>query len=191
VARKYELKQRAQRMAETRQRITDAAVELHGSVGPARTTIAAIAERAGVERLTVYRHFPDETAIFAACSSHWLAGHPFPDVEPLLAQEPSARLRAVLNAVYAWYAGGEPMLGNVVRDAELLPALDAILEGRRAALRQLADALAAGWEGDARLRRAALTAALDFRTWRLLVRDCGLSQDEAVELMSRSVAAAA
>jgi AcrR family transcriptional regulator len=88
MARKYELKRRAERMAETRQRITEAAMELHGTVGPARTTVAAIAERAGVERLTVYRHFPDEQALFAACSSHWAQDHPFPDLGPLLGGPP-------------------------------------------------------------------------------------------------------
>jgi AcrR family transcriptional regulator len=152
--------------------------------------VAAIAERAGVERLTVYRHFPDDAALFSACSAHWLAEHPFPDLEPLLDGQPAARLRAVLRAVYAWYEDDEPMLTNVVRDAGLLPALDATLGGMRAALAELETALAAGWGGDERARRAAIALALDFGTWRLLAHDRGLSTDEAIELVSRSVEAA-
>src|SRR6188768_1137303 len=100
--RKYELKERARRQAETRQRIVEATVELHTSVGPARTTISAIAQRAGVERHTVYAHFPDEGTLFQACSAHWRDRHPRPDVQQWLELDvPEQRLRGVLSDVYA------------------------------------------------------------------------------------------
>src|SRR3954465_10921768 len=102
--RPYQLKQRAQRQAETRQRIVEAAVELHTSVGPARTTISAIAQRAGVERHTVYAHFADERKLFEACSAHWAERHPFPDLERSLGiGDAETRLKAVLRDLYRWY----------------------------------------------------------------------------------------
>ena len=79
--RKYEKKERARRQEQTRQRIVEAAVDLHTSVGPAQTTISGIAKRAGVERHTVYAHFPDDGTLFRACSEHWAARHPLPDPE--------------------------------------------------------------------------------------------------------------
>src|SRR5688572_5888882 len=104
MSRKYELKRRAERQAETRRRIVDATVGLHTSVGPARTTISAIAERAGVERHTVYAHFPDERALFQACSTHWRELHPLPDSARWESiADPQRRLRAALQDVYAWY----------------------------------------------------------------------------------------
>src|SRR3954454_19435117 len=103
--RKYELKERARRQAETRQRIVEATVALHTSVGPAHTTISAIAERAGVQRHTVYAHFPDDDTLLEACAAHWRAAHPLPDLARSLdLEEPEERLRAVLSDVYEWYA---------------------------------------------------------------------------------------
>ena len=102
--RKYEKKRRAELEAETRRRITEAAVELHGTVGPARTSISAIAERAGVRRSTVYRHFPDEAALFDACSSHWAAANPVPDMAAWASiDDPDERLRTTLDELYAFY----------------------------------------------------------------------------------------
>ena len=101
--RRYELKERARRQAETKQRIVEATVELHTSIGPARTTISAIAERAGVERHTVYSHFPDERTLIGACSAHWQGQHPLPDIRRWFDLEPQERLRGVLADVYAWY----------------------------------------------------------------------------------------
>src|SRR5512135_773026 len=107
--RKYELKQRAAEMAETRRRITEAAVELHGTVGPARTTVSAIAERAGVQRHTVYRHFPSDADLFGACSAHYLDANPWPDPEPWRAiSDPQQRLARALDELYAWYERTEP-----------------------------------------------------------------------------------
>src|SRR3954465_6182848 len=77
--RRYTKKVRAELEADTRRRITESAVELHGTVGPAHTSVSAVAERAGVRRSTVYRHFPDEDALFAACSAHWGERNPPPD----------------------------------------------------------------------------------------------------------------
>src|SRR5689334_2864501 len=124
--RKYELKQRAAEMAETRLRITEAAVELHGTVGPSRTTVSAIADRAGVQRGTVYRHFPDDEALFAACSSHWNARNAPPDPSPWASiGDPDERLRTALLDLYRWYERVEPMLVNLFRDAPLMPAVAA------------------------------------------------------------------
>src|SRR5688572_30302104 len=118
--RKYELKERARRQAETRQRIVEAAVDLHTSVGPARTTVSAIAQRAGVERHTVYAHFADERRLFDACTSHWEARHPFPDpTRWTSAEDPDARLRTALDGVYGWYEEVEPDLAVFRRDAEV------------------------------------------------------------------------
>src|SRR5215210_7954708 len=109
--RPYRKRRRAELEAVTRLRIAEAAVDLHGSVGPARTTISAVAERAGVQRATVYRHFPDEDALFDACSSHWMAQHPLPDPTAWAAIEnPDQRLRVALGELYDWYADGEHML---------------------------------------------------------------------------------
>jgi AcrR family transcriptional regulator len=101
--RRYRKRRRAELEAQTRLRITEAAVELHGSVGPARTTISAVADRAGVQRATVYRHFRDEDALFEACSSHWMAQHPLPDAVAWSAiEDPDERLRTALHELYAW-----------------------------------------------------------------------------------------
>jgi AcrR family transcriptional regulator len=119
--RKYELKKRADEMAETHLRITEAAIDLHGTVGPARTTMSAVAMRAGVERRTLYRHFPTEADLFAACSTHYFAVHPWPDLDPWRAmQDPVRRLETALAELYAYYESVEPMLSNVLRDAELV-----------------------------------------------------------------------
>ena len=99
--RKYELKKRAERLAETRRRITEATVELHRTVGPAATQVNEVARRAGVQRMTVYNHFPDETSLFSACSAHWRALHPAPDLAAWRAvEEPGARLRLGLGELY-------------------------------------------------------------------------------------------
>ena len=117
MTRTYELKQRARSQEATRQRIVDATVALHGSVGPAHTTISAIAQRAGVQRLTVYRHFPDERALFQACRDDWVAENPAPDVSAWAAiDDPAQRLRTALGELYAYFRATEPMTANVRRD---------------------------------------------------------------------------
>ncbi len=190
MARRYELRKRAERQAQTRRRIVEAAVELHATVGPARTTVSAIAERAGVERKTFYRHFPDPDDIFAACSAHFRALNPPPDPQTWLAiARPRERIHRALEQCYRYYRRNEQLLANVLRDRELgLPVGEGFLR-HRAAARQT---LARGFDADTRRRRvlaAALELALDFRTWQALARG-GLSDRQAVELTSALVCAA-
>jgi len=174
MARKYELKERAARMEETRRRIVDAAVELHTSLGPAQTSLAAVAERAGVQRHTLYAHFPDRRALFGACSAHWESLHPAPD----LTASPS--LGEALTRLYGWYEEVEHDLALFRRDAELDEAVAEIVAGTDAALEGVRDALA---RGAGKRRRAAIGHALRFETWRSLVRGEGLSRADAVRAM--------
>ena len=128
MARKYELRERARSQEQTRQRIVHATVGLHGSVGPARTTISAIAERAGVQRLTVYRHFPDERSLYQACGGQWRADHPAPD--PALWEavaEPAERMRLALGQLYAHFRATEDMTANIRRDLPELPVLQEVI----------------------------------------------------------------
>src|SRR4029079_8695120 len=113
--RRYQLRKRADAMQDTRRRITEAAVELHGSVGPARTTLSAVAERAGVQRQTVSRHFPTDDDLFDACSGHFAATHPLPDLEAWRAiADPAERLGLALDELYAYYEGTEAMYANLL-----------------------------------------------------------------------------
>jgi AcrR family transcriptional regulator len=193
--RPYRKRRRAELEAETRLRITEAAVDLHGSVGPARTTISAVAERAGVQRATIYRHFPDEDALFDACSSHWMATHPLPDPTAWAAIEnPDQRLRSALSELYDWYEHGEHMLENVSRDLALVPALRPSMEAFAGWLEGAADAILPSRpeHGPRRRRvRAVVGHALAFQTWRSLVREQHLSEADAIELMLGLVAVAA
>jgi AcrR family transcriptional regulator len=190
-ARKYEKRLRAEQEQDTRRRITEATVAQHATVGPARTTISAVAKAAGVQRATVYRHFPDEAALFAACSAHWLADHPRPDPSAWAAiEDPDERLRMALAAFYAFYRRGEPMLSNITRDAETIPALAATMARSAAGMAALEELLDAGRpQPGSESRRAAVALALEFRTWRLLTRR-GLSDEQAVDLMACAVACA-
>jgi AcrR family transcriptional regulator len=193
--RRYEKKVRAAQEQETRMRIVDAAIGLHGTVGPARTTISAIAERAGVRRATVYRHFPDERALLLGCSGAWAQRNPPPDPGPWAAQaDPEVRLGVALGELYAWYERVEPMLTAVLRDAETMPIVAEIQQrGRLAHLRAAEDALAAGWGARgraARRLRAAIGLALDFHAWRGL-HERGLDRADAVAVMASAVRAAA
>src|SRR3712207_2426530 len=176
--RRYELKARAEKAAETRRRITAATVALHQEVGPARTTVAEVARRAGVQRLTVYNHFPEDRDLLAACQAHFFAAHPPPDLDPLLAVEhPTQRLLGVLEALYAWFRETEAMSANVLRDAETMPALRELLAGEEERQAQLVAALARDLGSSLRVR-ALLALAIDFHTWRRLARE-GLGDREA------------
>jgi AcrR family transcriptional regulator len=190
--RKYEMKKRAERQRETRRRIVEATVELHRTRGPANTTISEIAQRAGVNRLTVYNHFPDLSSLLRACSKSWTERHPAPDPAPWrLIDDPQERLRTALRELYGFYARTEPMRANVLRDAETMPELAALLEGSVLPyLGAVCDLLAEGWEvsgGGRRLLLAMLKLAIDFHTWRSLARESGLSREEAVEAMLEAV----
>lgn len=186
MARKYDLGRRAAQMEETRRRITEAAVELHGTVGPARTTISAVADRAGVERLTVYRHFPDEHALFRACTSHWLEQNPIPDPSGWeRIDDPQARTRQALRELYAWYRRTEGMMGNFFRDAPVVHALAGRVDEWQSYAEHVRTVMARGWGARGRRRRlllAALGHALDFGAWVSLARQ-GLEDDDAAELM--------
>lgn len=185
--RTYELKRRAERQEETRQRIVAAAVELHTTLGPARTTVQAIAEKAGVTRPTVYAHFPDAASLFAACSGHVRDTRPPPN--PARWQsiaDPAERLAAALRDVYAYYELLEQLLENVERDAATMPVIAEIRGHRLRYLEGARDVVLAAWAlrgtRKARLARA-VGHALEFTTWRSLVRSHGCTTDEAVELM--------
>jgi AcrR family transcriptional regulator len=185
--RTYRKKRRAEREAETRQRIVEAIVALHREVGPARTTVSAIAERAGVERLTVYRHFADETAMFQACSAHFATEVPGPDPTAWTGiGDSTERLRAALLAFYDYYRRAEEMLVHVHRDLPWLPALAAVLSPWDDFVGEVREGLLDGWEvaEPARARLAAAIAhALRFETWRSLARAEALGDAEAADLM--------
>jgi len=185
MARTYKLNRRAERQSETRQRIVEAAVELHTTLGPARTSILAIAERAGVERPTVYRHFPQPEDLFAACSGHFRATHPRPDPEPWLQiSEPGARLRRALGEIYAYYSVNETALWVIFRDAEDTPEVRRVGAKDMRHHQRMNEVLAAGWtDHDNPKRRAAIGHATDFFAWRSLRRQ-GLSNEQAIELMA-------
>jgi AcrR family transcriptional regulator len=186
MARKYELKKRAEKQEETRRRIVDAAIELHRTRGPARTTLSDVARRAGVQRHTLYRHFADERALGMACSGTYAEANPAPDPEPwLLVRDPEERLRAGLAEMYSFFARNEEMLGSVLRDAEVDPLTREFFQLRFAAIERIRAILGDGIRG--RRRLAALDLALDFHTWRRLVRQSGLPQREAVDLMVQAV----
>lgn len=185
--RRYEKKARAAQEEQTRQRIVEAALELHGSLGPARTTVSGIAERAGVRRATVYRHFPDERALFLGCSGTWRERHPVPDPASWAGiADPGDRLEAALDAVYGWYEAAAPMLTAVLRDVDSMPIVAELQAGRLAYLAAVEEGLAGG---AGKRRRAAIGLALDFFTWRTL-DERGLGRADAVALMSAAVRAA-
>jgi AcrR family transcriptional regulator len=192
--RRYEKRARAAAEEATRLRIIDAAIDLHGTTGPARTTISAIAERAGVRRATVYRHFPDERALFLGCSGTWAERNPVPDPATWTAiADPAARLEAALEALYGWYEQVEPMLTKVLRDMDAVPVIEEMQTGRRAYLAAVEDGLASGWgvRGRAATRlRAAIALALDFFAWRTL-HERGLGRADATAVMTAAVAAVA
>ena len=184
--RKYELKKRAADMAETHLRITEAAIELHGTVGPSRTTMSAVAERAGVERRTLYRHFPTETDLFEACSTHYFTANPWPDLAGWQAiRDPRERLERALDELYAYYERTEPMLANVLRDAELIDFARDAVAPLHAYLDQAAEILIAG-RRRRRLVDGALRHALAFSTWRSLSAG-GIGRADAARLMTSLV----
>jgi AcrR family transcriptional regulator len=193
--RKYEKKARAEAEAQTRQRITESAVELHGSLGPANTSMSAVAERAGVRRSTLYRHFPDERALFGACSAHWAEANPPPDIGQWAAvEDPDERLESALAELYAFYGRNEEMLDKLLRDAPTVPVVHELMGSFRAFLAEGEKVLLRGrrLRGNvAKRTRAAIGHALAFRTWQDLTRNQGLDDRQAVELMSALVDAAA
>jgi AcrR family transcriptional regulator len=193
--RTYRKTRRAELEEQTRLRITESAVALHEELGPAQTSISAIAERAGVRRSTVYRHFPDEESLFDACSSHWRVANPPPDPSSWASiADPEERTRTALTALYAFYGRTEAMYVSLLRDEPLVPPIERRLRDFYGFLDGIQDGLFAGrgLRGRrARLARAALGHALAFPTWHSLANGQGLATNDAVELMCRLVASAA
>ena len=187
MTRKYELKRRAERQEETRQRIVDAAIRLHRTKGPARTTFSDIAALAGVQRHTLYRYFPDERQMGLACSGHHFAQNPPPDpAEWEGIGNPGERLRTGLRALYAWYERNEDMFSCVLRDAEVHPLSRELFELRGAEpLSRIRRSLDLGL-GRGRQVQAGLDLALDFHAWRRLWQS-GLDTAEAAALMTETV----
>jgi len=186
-SRPYRMQKRAEQVDDTRQRIVEATVRLHSTLGPAHTTVAGIARDAGVTRLTVYRHFPDDEAIFAACSAHWLAGQVPPDPGAWAEiGDPIERLGAGLDDLYRFYRDGEGMLTRVYRDRDAMP------EGRRRALDErdgfVRRVLLEPFESPDRRLRAEIGHAASFATWRSLCVEHDLTNPEAVEAMTTLVA---
>jgi AcrR family transcriptional regulator len=181
--RKYELKARAESQRETGDRIAAAASSLHEEVGVANTTVADIARRAGVQRPTVYAHFPDLKALLPACSAHWLSENPLPDLNPAFAlDDPSERLRAALALFYGWYRKTAPMQQRLLSERIPVSVLDAWLEqSMDPVFAELAAGLAAGFSRPE--ARVLVAVALDFWTWRRLDRE-GFDDVTAAELMA-------
>jgi len=191
--RKYELKARAESQRETRERIAKVTTELHEERGVAHTTVAEIARRAGVTRLTVYNHFADLSQLLPACAAHYERLHPTPDFATALAQsDPGARVRDALGRLYGWYRETEPMFGKLFSDRASVPELDRFLEQNiDRTLANLANDLTAGFAVRGRRAdrlHALVRVALDFWTWRRLTRE-GLVDEDAADLMTAAVAA--
>jgi AcrR family transcriptional regulator len=192
--RRYRKRRRAELEEQTRQGIAEAAMRLHSTIGPARTTVSAVAREAGVQRSTVYRHFPTEVDLFGACSQRWLSLNPPPDPATWSGiADPGERLQSALGELYRWYRWAEPMLSNVTRDAPLVPAMQRPVQVFLALLVEMQAALMRGRRERGRARRrvgAAIAHALAFETWRSLTSEGGLDDREAVALMMGTVDAA-
>jgi AcrR family transcriptional regulator len=190
--RKYELKTRAESQRKTRNRIAKATAELHEEKGVAQTTVAEIARRAGVTRLTVYNHFADLSELLPACAAHYEGLHPTPDLDGVLAlAHPGERVRGALAGLYAWYRETEPMYGKLLSDRASVPELDRFLEENLDRMQaELADDLTAGFGlrgRRAERTRALIRLALDFWTWRRLSRE-GVDDEAAADLMGAAIA---
>jgi AcrR family transcriptional regulator len=192
--RPYRMKRRAESQQRTRARITESAVALHGTLGPARTTMSAVAEHAGVRRSTLYRHFPDEAALFDACSAHWAASNPPPDLAAWARiADPQERLAVALLELYAYYGRTETMLENLLRDEASVPVVAERFAAFHGFLAAARDVLMAGrgLRGVARQRTlAALGHAVAFSTWKSLVREQGLEDQAAAALVGALVTGA-
>ena len=186
MARNYTLKRRAESQAETRRRIVEAAVDLHGTIGPANTTISMIADKAGVQRHTLYSHFPDERSMLMACSGHSLEQNPLPDAALWRAiADPAKRARVGLGEIYAYFERNAGVLACVLRDAEHHALTREVSELRYGpSVEAWREALGAGLNAK---QRAMLTLALSFHTWRALTRDAGLKRTAAVTAMADAV----
>jgi AcrR family transcriptional regulator len=189
MTRTYTLKRRAEQQSETRRRIVEAAVDLHGSVGPAQTTFSMVAERAGVQRHTLYAHFPDERSLFLGCSGLVHERDPMPDAEPWRAiADRDERLRTGLGAIYGWYERNASLMACVLRDAEHHAVLREVQQMRAGpAIAAYHETLGASL---APVERAMLKLALSYFTWRTLTRDAGLDTSAAARAMTQAIGCA-
>ena len=187
--RNYELKKRADTQAQTRERIVASTAELHATIGPAQTTISAVADHAGVPRSTVYRHFEDETALIVACATHWQMANPPPALEPWGAiTDPDQRLQKALLDVYTYYRSAGTMLANVLRDEAAVPIVTELLGPFRGYFVAAHEILMAGRPRRAAVQRrtaAAIGHALAYTTWQSLTHHNQLSDREAATLMTQ------
>lgn len=192
--RPYRMQRRAASQQRTRLRLTESAVELHGTVGPSRTSMSAVAAHAGVRRSTLYRHFPDEAALFDACTAHWAASNPLPDLGSWSERsDPGERLVVALGELYAFYGRNERMLENMFRDEATVPLVQERFAAVRAYFAAAHEVLMAGRKGRGAAKRrvrAAVGHAIAFSSWKSLVREQGLEDADAVALMCRLVATA-
>lgn len=181
--RAYTKVRRAEAEEATRERIVSAMVALHEEIGPARTTVSAIAERAGVERLTVYRHFPDESAMLHACSAHWSSLHPPPGACPA-GPDPAADCRRTILRLYAWYRANAAMLTNIETDVRRIPLIATLMAPFESHLDQMAADLDRRWPARSARRAATIRHALEFSTWRSLDRITGNDRRSAALAVS-------
>jgi AcrR family transcriptional regulator len=192
--RQYKMRQRAEEQERTRQTIVEATAELHGSVGPKNTSISAIAKKAGVQRLTVYRHFPTEEALFHACTSHWLSENPPPAIEAWAGEETaSGRTRRALGAIYDYYQQTNAMWRLSYRDLDQVPALRAPMEAFHDYLGEIRDDLLSFWQPKGRKSpalRATIWHALTFTTWASLAEQ-GIGKRQMVDLVGKWIASSA
>ncbi len=187
--RAYRQTVRAERTAETRRRIVEAALGLHEEVGPARTSMSAVAKRAGVERPTVYRHFPDEASLFQACRGLHMASTPPPNPASWIGiSDPEDRLRVALEDLYRYYEATERLTGNLLRDAAISPTVAAATASMTSGLAAAVQILLTGWEREPSARlRAVLELSVAFETWRSLCRRSGLESSVAIEIVVGAV----
>lgn len=187
MARRYQLNQRAKSQAKTRQKIVEAAIELHQAKGPAATSMRDVAERAGVGTVTVYRHFADETELLGACSGTYFQRHPFPDLGSWEAvPDPRERVRLGLRQSYAFHRETEPMMSRVIDEMRDLPIMEPYHAYWRSAADMLLGAFPETRRRDGKLK-AGIALALRFETWRVLSQQQGLDDDQAIELMMHLV----
>jgi len=189
--RVYRQRARAAGRTRTRDHILDAALALHEEVGFAATTIAAIADRAGVQRLTVYRHFPDDRLLVDGCAARWRTSHPAPADRWSAIADPRQRVRVALDAMYGYYATAAPTLAQLLRERERIPLVGSWLEPYDRLIANLRDGLGEGWGLSGRPRawlNALVGHALSVETWHSLVQDAGLAPADAARLMARSIA---
>lgn len=195
VKRLYNQSARAESASATRQRIVEAAVDLHRSLGPARTSLSAVAREAGVSRPTLYAHFPDEASLFQACTMHWLSQDPPPDPNAWVEiDDPAQRVSVALTEIYSHYARNNQMIDNVFRDMYVVESMRSFnVPLMEAGFAAMTGNLTAAFDDDgptATARRAAVSVAISFETWKVVVAREGLSEAEAVDLMTRFVVSA-